>query len=212
MSVSISWEAIDPTPEGYRIYHRMEGQSYDFDAPAWSGTETTAIISDLDYDIAHYFVIRAFEGELESEDSEEVSIFLTETDSDSDDDGISNDDEIEVYGTDPDNPDTDDDGIQDGTEIGLTLADIGPDTDVEWFVPDEDPTTTTSPTNWDTDWDLIPDGDEDLNFNGRRDEGESDPTTISSVNYDPYDSTVIAFGFVILNESAIAIDLYDEYC
>ena len=103
-------------------------------------------------------------------------------DADSDDDGISDDDEdtnqnsiVDADETDPCLADTDGDGIQDGTESGLTLDDIGSDTDLSVFVPDADPTTTTNPLLADTDRDGISDGDEDLDRNGRVDAGEGDP-------------------------------------
>ena len=60
--------------------------------------------------------------------------------------------------TDPCNVDTDGDGIQDGTEIGLTEADIGPDTDTGIFVPDSSPGINTDPLNPDTDGDGMDDG------------------------------------------------------
>jgi len=68
------------------------------------------------------------------------------------------------------------DGLQDGTERGLTSADIGPDTNIGVFVPDKDPNSETDPTEVDTDNDLIPDGVEDINKNGRVDTWEPDPT------------------------------------
>jgi PKD repeat protein len=42
---------------------------------------------------------------------------LVQEDSDTDKDGLLNDDEINIYGTDPNNPDTDGDGINDGDEV-----------------------------------------------------------------------------------------------
>jgi len=104
-------------------------------------------------------------------------------DADTDDDGIDDGDEdanhdgvVDANETDPLNPDTDEDGIQDGTEIGVTLNDVGSDTDISVFVPDEDPSSVTDPNNEDSDGDLIPDGMEDINHNGRIDAWESDPT------------------------------------
>jgi hypothetical protein len=103
-------------------------------------------------------------------------------DSDTDDDGIPDGDEdanhngrVDSNETDPCMVDTDEDGIQDGTELGLTLADIGPDTDISVFQPDLDPSDTTSPILSDTDDDGFNDGIEDPDFNGRIDAGESDP-------------------------------------
>ena len=71
--------------------------------------------------------------------------------------------------------DTDDDGIQDGTELGYTLYDIGPDTNTDIFQPDLDPESTTDPLDDDTDNDGLLDGEEDTNHNGRVDPGERDP-------------------------------------
>ena len=82
---------------------------------------------------------------------------------------------VDAGETDPCLTDTDGDGIQDGTESGLTLADIGPDTDTGVFIPDADPATTTDPLNADSDNDGIADGEEDLNHNGAVDGNETDP-------------------------------------
>ena len=112
---------------------------------------------------------------------EEASNCLDQADADTDDDGIQDGVEdankngiVDIDETDPCDPDTDNDGIQDGTESGLTVDDVGPDTDLLVFIPDADPTTFTNPLIADTDGDGISDGDEDLNQNGRVDPGESD--------------------------------------
>ena len=78
----------------------------------------------------------------------------------------------------PCNIDTDGDGIQDGTELSYTLNDIGLDTDLGIFQPDLDPTTTTDPLNPDTDGDGRSDGQEDVNYNGRVDAGETDSDAV----------------------------------
>ena len=54
--------------------------------------------------------------------------------------------------------------IQDGTEIGLTLDDIGLYTDTGVFIPDAGPSSTTDPLNSDSDKDGISDGEEDVNY------------------------------------------------
>lgn len=104
-------------------------------------------------------------------------------DADTDDDGIldgvedaNHNGQLDSGETDPCDIDTDGDGIQDGTELGYTLDDVGPDTDLNIFQPDLDPSTTTDPLNPDSDGDGISDGEEDENHNGRVDEGETDPT------------------------------------
>ena len=103
-------------------------------------------------------------------------------DDDSDDDGILDIDEdanangtVDAGETDPCNPDSDGDGIQDGTERGVTSKDVGPDTNPEVFIPDADPNTTTDPLDPDCDNDGKLDGEEDTNFNGKIDDGESNP-------------------------------------
>ena len=46
---------------------------------------------------------------------------------------------------------------------------------IDVFVRDADPTTTTDPLDEDSDDDGLLDGEEDLNGNGRVDDGETDP-------------------------------------
>ena len=75
--VTLSWDPNDPTPEGYRIFQRMEGQSYDYSQPCWTGSDTQGTVYNLDWDTTYYFVVRAYEGDLESADSEEVSYYTT---------------------------------------------------------------------------------------------------------------------------------------
>jgi hypothetical protein len=116
-------------------------------------------------------------------DEIEANACTDTNDADSDDDGIpdgvedANQDGVFDAGeTDPCDADTDGDGLQDGTESGITLANIGPDTDTGVFIFDADSASTTDPNNVDSDEDLVPDGVEDINRNGRVDEWEPDPT------------------------------------
>lgn len=120
-------------------------------------------------------------------DSIEEASCSDPNDADSDDDGIIDGVEdsnkngiLDIGETNPCNKDTDRDGIQDGTEIGLTLKDIGLDTDQLIFIPDADPTTTTNPLDSDSNNDGVLDGDSDLNRNGKVDDGESDPNQIAT--------------------------------
>ncbi len=136
-------------------------------------------------------------------DSDEVAFNTEMTDPDTDDDGVLDGQEglditknelHEVNDPDGDgwnnarDADSDNDGIYDGTECGLTYEDVYGDinyTDLDQgnFVPDADPTTTTDPTNRDTDGDTLADGDEDRNGNGKyeKSKGETDP------NFKDYD-------------------------
>ena len=108
-------------------------------------------------------------------------------DADTDDDGLSDGEEKVVgddgFVTDPLDPDTDGDGLTDGLEVGRGpvsggLSDgsmIPYDGTETGFVADDDPSTTTDPTDPDTDDGGVPDGVEDDNRDGRFDPGELDP-------------------------------------
>ncbi|MCH2223209.1 MAG: CotH kinase family protein [Crocinitomicaceae bacterium] len=102
-----------------------------------------------------------------------VAVFIPEN-PDIDGDGITNDDETNIYGTDPTNPDTDGDGIDDGVEIGNgsdPLDPCDPDTNSPncdsdgdgLFNVDEINTHGTDPFNPDTDGDGFDDNNEVTN-------------------------------------------------
>ncbi len=69
--VTLSWDANDPAPDGYLVYHRTEGQAYDYNQPCWTGYGTNGIVS-LEENTTYYFVVRAFVAVQESDDSNEV--------------------------------------------------------------------------------------------------------------------------------------------
>jgi hypothetical protein len=75
--VTVAWDPNVPTPDGYHLYQRMEGQTYDYDQPVWTGTDNTATIYDLTDNQRYFFVVRAYTGLDESADSNEIS-FLSE--------------------------------------------------------------------------------------------------------------------------------------
>jgi len=75
--VTMAWDPNDPTPDGYRIYQRTEGQTYDYSQPVWTGTDTTGTIDNLNLDITYYFVVQAYVGEEKSGDSNEISFLST---------------------------------------------------------------------------------------------------------------------------------------
>ncbi len=86
----------------------------------------------------------------------------------------------------------DGDGIQDGTEMGITTGVLDPDgagpisgTDTLIFQPDLDPLTTTDSLLADSDGDGQSDGEEDTNFNGQVDAGESDPNVSDRIIITP---------------------------
>ena len=94
---------------------------------------------------------------------------------DADNDGLLDDDEIPIHGTDPQLFDTDGDGLGDGQELGVTYATAPTDTNPAIFLEDTDPLTTTDPLLYDTDTGGASDGNEDVNKNGAVDANEGDP-------------------------------------
>ncbi|MCB2145406.1 MAG: PKD domain-containing protein [Deltaproteobacteria bacterium] len=72
-NVTLQWDANDPAPEGYRVFAREGSQSYNYDYPIWENNLTTCTLTGLTEGVTYHFVVRAFDGGLESADSEEVS-------------------------------------------------------------------------------------------------------------------------------------------
>jgi MYXO-CTERM domain-containing protein len=125
-------------------------------------------------------------------DDEEELYGTDPTDKDSDNDGVQ--DGVEgcsvanctnpLWNTDSDgdglinalDPDSDDDGLFDGTELGLDCN--LPDTDktLGHCIADADTSTKTDPLDADTDDGGVKDGSEDVDLDGKIDEGETDPT------------------------------------
>ena len=74
VDVTLSWqENSEEDLAGYRVFCRQEGQSYDYDDPAWEGSNTTCTIYNLDANATHYFVGRAFDtsGNISDDSNEE---------------------------------------------------------------------------------------------------------------------------------------------
>ncbi len=72
-NVTLRWDANVPAPEGYRVFAREGTQSYRYDQPLKQTADTTCTMTGLNEGVTYHFVVRAFDGLLESADSEEVS-------------------------------------------------------------------------------------------------------------------------------------------
>lgn len=135
---------------------------------------------------------------------------------DSDGDGLMDFDEIERFGTDPDNPDSDGDGIDDKTEIfSYTIRDTIVDKDsTSWKIglskltfADIDGDGLRAEMDFDSDGGGISDGSEDINKNGILEIGETDvydadddeSSSAESVNV-PGNMTLYALGTIAVND------------
>lgn len=74
VTVTLQWASNDPLIEGYQIFCREEGQSYDYDNFLWQGDHSfdQHTVNGLDEDKTYYFVVRSFAGDQVSYDSNEV--------------------------------------------------------------------------------------------------------------------------------------------
>jgi len=70
--VTLAWNASSGA-DGYRLFSRKEGQSYNYSSPDWEGTATTGTVTGLSQDTTYYFVVRACNEHGESGDSNEES-------------------------------------------------------------------------------------------------------------------------------------------
>ncbi|GEM_PF-3282723 len=112
--VTLQWDGVPGTGIFYKVFTRLEGQSYNYDAPVWTGATTTCTVQVAD-DVPCFFVVRsADDNGNESADSNEAEY---QPPVDTDGDGITDADETNIYGTDPNLADTDGDGINDGAEL-----------------------------------------------------------------------------------------------
>ena len=93
--------------------------------------------------------------------------------SDFDKDGISDEDELSVYGTDQYNPDTDDDGLLDGKEVELGTSPTNEDTDGDGMIDGIEVTFKLDPLRNDAQEDA--DGDGLTNIKEVVDEVKTDP-------------------------------------
>lgn len=78
-SVSLAWDANEPTPDGYIILIRTDGSSYNYDAPVWVGTSTSCHVDGLIPGTTYSMVVRAYNSSGQSADSNEVTFVATDT-------------------------------------------------------------------------------------------------------------------------------------
>ena len=71
-SVKISWSPNHPAPEGYRVFTRRSDQYFNYTLPDWEGCETSCTIDGLEDQTAYYFVIQAFDGQMDGDYSAEI--------------------------------------------------------------------------------------------------------------------------------------------
>ncbi len=73
---SFTWDPnIEPDIAGYRVFHRVAGNAYNYSKPAWEGSKTSCTIDIATDDMRHYFVARAVDTRgFQSQNSDEVCL------------------------------------------------------------------------------------------------------------------------------------------
>jgi hypothetical protein len=170
--VTLAWDPnSEPDLAGYVLYWGTSSRSYTFSDDV--GNTTTHTIPGLSVGQTYYITVTAYDTSAnESGYSNEVVHTIRAPDADGD--GISDADETNVYGTNPNIADTDADGLDDGAELSYWGANwngdpdadglvnlLDPDSDNDGFLDGNDP-APADPTIpiIDTDADGISDSDE----------------------------------------------------
>jgi len=72
--ITLAWDSSSGA-DGYRLFYRQDGQSYNYSSPAWEGSDTTCTIV-LESQATYYLVVRAYNAYGESGNSDEASITI----------------------------------------------------------------------------------------------------------------------------------------
>ena len=144
-SVTVAW---DKNPEtdviGYKFHYGTVSKNYQYTVDVKNNTSCS--ISGLAEGTTYYFAATAYNDKnIESSYSEELAYTIPNTlhrrrpPVDTDGDGLFDDDETDIYGTDPNKADTDGDGMNDGDELAFWGDNWSDDSDNDGLVNLVDP-------------------------------------------------------------------------
>jgi hypothetical protein len=82
--VTLAWDDNNSTVDGYQVFQRTEGQTYDYTRPAWptdglDHAQNSCTIANLASGVRYFFVVRAYADGDQSSDSNEVTFVPTES-------------------------------------------------------------------------------------------------------------------------------------
>ena len=156
--LTLTWDASVPDEllSYYDVYQDMEVMTNVTGRTPVRTTTTTNITIDAFENYTNYYFTVVAVNIAAGYNPEVVPVL---PDSDLDNDGLMNDDEVDVYGTDPYDEDTDHDGLSDYEEICITNTDpLNPDMDDDQLLDGAEIVWGTDPEIRDSDLDLLGDG------------------------------------------------------
>ena len=142
-TVTVAWDKNAETDViGYKFYYGTVSKNYQHTVDVKNNTSCS--ISALDEGTKYYFAARAYNDKhIDSGYSEELAYTIPVTPPpspvDTDGDGLNDDDEIDIYGTDPNKADSDGDGMDDGDELAFWGDNWSDDSDNDGLVNLVDP-------------------------------------------------------------------------
>lgn len=75
--ISLSWDESSDDVDGYKIFMRVQGHDYDYNAPVFQGDAGSCTITGLNLDVQYFFVARSYRmidnESIDSENSNEIS-------------------------------------------------------------------------------------------------------------------------------------------
>jgi hypothetical protein len=145
-AVTIAWDNNSEVDViGYKMHYGTTSKDYQYTVDVKNNTSCS--ISGLAEGATYYFAATAYNDKnIESSYSEELAYTIPiipppppPTPVDTDGDGLFDDDETDIYGTDPNNSDTDGDGMNDGDELAFWGDNWSDDSDNDGMVNLVDP-------------------------------------------------------------------------
>jgi hypothetical protein len=123
--VTLAWDPnTEPDVAGYIAYWGNASRNYPNNADV--GNNTAHTVTGLEEGRIYYFAVKAYDADNNKSDYSVELVYAVPV-TDTDGDGLSDADEINIYGTDPDSADTDQDGMADGWEIDQGLDPLSDD-------------------------------------------------------------------------------------
>jgi hypothetical protein len=125
-TVTLAWIENDPDAQSYRLFQRTDGEVFDYADWIYSGSNTSFTVNNLENGVTYFFVVRAYNAQTESSDSNEIEFTVGGSDPssgsgdgttiDTDGDGVV--DELDAFPSDPDEwGDADGDGTGNNADL-----------------------------------------------------------------------------------------------